>query len=345
MVYTLRFSIVIIERRRVKFVVFYWYAHGARYYDPQLALWHSSDPLSEMYSGFSPYHYAGNNPVNFVDPNGMSYGPSQDERDKINEGGHYGGFGLSSGTRRLDFWSAVPTFEDQYVWMEGTEGGAYVRRTDIQTYYGADARAYYLTTLGQSDRYNVEYYGTDKYGSTDVLIEDLVGGTAKVHKMAFWKITGHNYNPLYVLDGYLGFGQYDEAKEFASSITDQLVLPVGLLALGTAEQVTFSEEFKTWMGKDGKIRSQNWGGNGRTGGKFKFARKLSRAFNIGGAVADVYGVVDTYADYSNNEITRQEFIIEQTSNAIGFVPLYGTVWSFGWTMGKYYGPSTWFGRR
>ena len=24
-----------------------WYSHGARYYDPQLALWHSPDPLSE----------------------------------------------------------------------------------------------------------------------------------------------------------------------------------------------------------------------------------------------------------------------------------------------------------
>jgi len=65
-----------------------WYAHGARYYDPQLARWHCSDPLSELYAFSSPYGYVRNNPVNFIDPNGMyeSRGPSADERSHIRSG-------------------------------------------------------------------------------------------------------------------------------------------------------------------------------------------------------------------------------------------------------------------
>ena len=38
-----------------------------RYYDPQIARWTSVDPADEFYS---PYVYCGNNPTNFVDPDG-----------------------------------------------------------------------------------------------------------------------------------------------------------------------------------------------------------------------------------------------------------------------------------
>ena len=43
--------------------------------------------------------------------------------------------------------------------------------------------------------------------------------------------------------------------------------------LDVAGEVIFSDKFGTWMGKDGKIRNQNWGGNGRTGGKFNLQER------------------------------------------------------------------------
>jgi RHS repeat-associated protein len=46
---------------------------GARYYDSELGRWLSVDPLSSKYPGFSPYVYTANNPLKFIDPNGMSY--------------------------------------------------------------------------------------------------------------------------------------------------------------------------------------------------------------------------------------------------------------------------------
>ncbi len=40
---------------------------GARYYDPNISIWLSVDPLSDEYPGHSPYNYAINNPVKFID--------------------------------------------------------------------------------------------------------------------------------------------------------------------------------------------------------------------------------------------------------------------------------------
>ncbi len=69
-----------------------WCDYGFRMYDPQLCRFPSIDPMAEQAYGWTPYRYAFNNPIFFIDPNGMfEYGYTIDDRGNIKRVDNTGG--------------------------------------------------------------------------------------------------------------------------------------------------------------------------------------------------------------------------------------------------------------
>jgi len=143
---------------------------GARYYNSDISVWLSVDPLSDEYPSTSPYSYVEGNPIMFNDPTGMFKDWFQNE----NTGDLY----YNSDMRAGDAGTGAMEGEG---WVHLGENEMFKEGDDFST---SDIAL--LTDNGGNPQYS-----TNENGS--VTVEGSINGDAA---KSFMKSQGYNFNPI-----------------------------------------------------------------------------------------------------------------------------------------------------
>ncbi len=193
---------------------------GARYYNSDLSIWLSVDPMSDKYASLSPYVYCADNPIKLVDPNGDTI--------FVGDNYYYLGEQLYNNQNHSIFTPDVGSFE-------------YLALTALNTLFSTSQGKELMSPFLSEQGPNVKIVRSSKSRIDDVETEY---GTKKLLSLnIYWNYEG---KMLLTTDGAVKNGITDLGHEFSHAFD----------AIGNIKYVTC--EYPENVSKDNKIHSSEW---------------------------------------------------------------------------------------
>jgi RHS repeat-associated protein len=307
---------------------------NGRLYDPLTGQFLSADPYvqnPESTQNFNRYTYCLNNPLKFSDPSGYIFKPKEELDPPL--------YYYSSGCAPLGAFSYngadIRYYETHTFVSDNNGGGQWVANSDVAEYiwnsdnggrWSPNGNAYTFSSSDEAMAWGIEYTDENNAWSNTYF------GSKEATFLNY-------FNEAY--SGNLLLACLDPGDDPEKKSMDILTFIFSSISDGS-EQVMFSNSFNTWMGKDFKIRSQNWGGNGATGGKISFSRSNAKGLDIFGKTLGYYGLWNSLSDGINGKTNVLQTGANAASDLFGiYGGIFGASWSFGWEAGKLWGPSKW----